>query len=349
MLKEICRKHKTRTVQTLILHVILVLCVLSSCNYAHEEDNWMTTNAEKVDSIDFQKKHHYWKGFNFIATDSLRIASRPPFAPQLIFTADSTILIGKNDAIIIEDIKNDTTSATPRIWVKIAAAKSVGKGASISPGNFIATTGWVEETKLRENVVPDTPISKIIHALGSHLFKTILLFAGTGAVILSIRERKRFRRIPMCSAFYIPFLFVLNNSIVLHRSIWHFIPETWVEYYYEPSLNPLSATQPFIINLFIIMFWILVVLALAVADSLRRYAETPGQLLIVICRIIVENTIVFALLAVMCPFAILYPVSVALSLYLIFKARNNNRYQCGNCGQPLHKLGKCPNCGANNV
>ena len=52
------------------------------------------------------------------------------------------------------------------------------------------------------------------------------------------------RRIPMCSAFYIPFLFVLNNSIVLHRSIWHFIPETWVEYYYEPSLNPLSATQP---------------------------------------------------------------------------------------------------------
>lgn len=122
MLKEICRKHKTRTVQTLILHVILVLCVLSSCNYAHEEDNWMTTNAEKVDSIDFQKKHHYWKGFNFIATDSLRIASRPPFAPQLIFTADSTILIGKNDAIIIEDIKNDTTSATPRIWVKIAAA-----------------------------------------------------------------------------------------------------------------------------------------------------------------------------------------------------------------------------------
>ena len=75
MLKEICRKHKTRTVQTLILHVILVLCVLSSCNYAHEEDNWMTTNAEKVDSIDFQKKHHYWKGFYFIATDSLRIAS----------------------------------------------------------------------------------------------------------------------------------------------------------------------------------------------------------------------------------------------------------------------------------
>ena len=225
----------------------------------------------------------------------------------------------------------------------------MGKGASISPGNFIATTGWVEETKLRENVVPDTPISKIIHALGSHLFKTILLFAGTGAVILSIRERKRFRRIPMCSAFYIPFLFVLNNSIVLHRSIWHFIPETWVEYYYEPSLNPLSATQPFIINLFILMFWILVVLALAVADSLRRYAETPGQLLIVICRIIVENTIVFALLAVMCPFAILYPVSVALSIYLIFKARNNNRYQCGNCGQPLRKLGKCPNCGANNV
>ena len=150
----------------------------------------------------------------------------------------------------------------------------------------------------------------------------------------------------MCSAFYIPFLFVLNNSIVLHRSIWHFIPETWVEYYYEPSLNPLSATQPFIINLFILMFWILVVLALAVADSLRRYAETPEQLLIVICRIIVENTIVFALLAVMCPFAILYPVSVALSLYLIFKARNNNRYQCGNCGR---KLGKCPNCGANNV
>lgn len=349
MLKKKRRTHKAKTIPALISCLVFFLCMLSSCNYAHEEDNWTTTNAGKVDSIEFKKNHHYWKGFNFIATDSLRIASRPPFAPQLIYTPDSTTLISKNDAIIVEDIKNDTTSEKSQIWIKIAAAKAAGKGANVSPSCIIAATGWVEETQFREKVVPDTPISKIIHALGSRLFKTILLIAGTGAIVISFWRRKQIQRISIHSPYYTPFLLVLSNSIVLHRSIWHFIPETWVEYYFEPSLNPLNTTQPLIINLFILMFWMLVVLALAVADSLRHYADAPGDLFIAGCRIIIENTIVFALLAVICPFTLLYPVSAALSLHLIIKARNNSRYQCGNCGHPLRKLGKCPNCGADNV
>lgn len=337
---------------TYMLGALVVLHFLTSCNYTHEnEDNW-SPETEVVDSVEFKKIYHYWRGYNFIATDSIHLYSRPPFAPHLAYTPDSTILVNKDDAIIVEDIKKDTTSKESSVWVKIAVAKTLNNTFPLN--NEIASSGWIKETTLRENVVPDTPISKIIHRLGSNAFKMMLLIIGLFAIAFGTYARKRISRINISYPYYQLLLITLNISIVIHRSIWHFKPETWIEYYYAPSLNPINSTQPLIINTFVLSFWLLIILTLSVADAIRQQTEDSESISMTLGKMLYEIILTFSLFSVLCPFMLLYPVSILFWIYLVVRKRHTinkglTNYTCGNCGLPLKQLGKCPHCGALNI
>lgn len=339
----------------LLLHftyTIVILLFFSSCNYYHEgEDAWINSDSLSVDSVDFRKNHHYWCGYNFVATDTFHILSRPPFSPRLTYTKDSVILIENSNAIVVEDIKKDTISDSSKIWIRIAAINiSSATNTYDKTKNITPSIGWIEENKLIGHVVPDTPISKIIHALGSQSFKIFLFIIGVLAGCFWFFARKKMDNVSVRNEYYPTLFFVLSGSVVMHRSIWHFVPETWVEFYFTPSLNPFDKGIPFVISAFLFMFWLLIIIVLAVSDDIRQKTNSFRFLLSLIGRIIIEVLFIFAFFAVICPFWLLYPTIIAYAIYLYVqhKKKRTTHYYCGKCGQPLDRLGICPNCGAEN-
>lgn len=331
------------------LLIVLVAITTTACHYANEDDAWTVNSEAEVDSVEFRKMHHYWKGYNFVATDSFNIVSRPPFEPQLTFTADQTFLIKKHDVIAIEDIRKDTTQTPYLIWLKIAAVESsltyYEEGGTMS--------GWIKESQLMQEVVPDTPVSKIIHSLGSRAFKVILF--ATALVLglcLLVFLRRKSARLHGINSSYPPLLYVLlSGCVVLHRSIWHYVPDTWIEYYFYPTLNPFNQEQPLIISLFLTLIWLLILVAIAVIEDLRRKINTLGQLtsnLLLFCG---HCVVIFATFAVIAPFALLYPLLITYWIYVVYLYHRHYKrvtYYCGNCGAPLHQLGECTECGAQN-
>ena len=75
--------------------------LFTGCYYSHPErlDPWDPEEAADIDSMAFRTSHHYWKGFNFEATDTLRLATRPPTTTtedaakeKLVVTSEAVLL-----------------------------------------------------------------------------------------------------------------------------------------------------------------------------------------------------------------------------------------------------------------
>ncbi len=338
----------------LFLLIALTLAGISSCHYAHEDDSWVTAVSDiEVDSTDFRRTHHYWRGYNFYATDTFRVASRPPFEPQLTYTADSTRLITAQDVLVIESIRKDTAAHPAQIWLKIAAVES-GSYANTMVANS-PISGWINEAILLKNAVPDTPVSRIIHTLGSKIFKQILFFSAlllTIGLLILARNRRLHTNSILYSPYRILLLLLLSGGIVLHRSIWHFVPDTWVEYYFYPSLNPFNPLLPPIIALFVTNVWLILLAGIAVLDESRHHTESIPQLLAGSALLCGQAIVMFAVFAVVCPFMLLYPLLVIYWVALIWGyvkyCSRATSYYCGNCGRIITRLGICPECGAKN-
>ncbi len=333
----------------------LSLCALVACHYERDDDAWaaMDTEAE-VDSVDFRAAHHYWKGYNFAATDSFTLAVRPPFAPELSYGEDTELLIVKRDVVAVEDIRKDTTQRPAVIWLKVAtlSRQPLHGPQDVQPQ---ALSGWIAESRMMRHVVPDTPVSKVIHRLGAPSTKWLL---GAGAVLLwgglvGLRLRRRFEAVGAQSLYPVLLNLLVSGMVVLHRSIWHFVPDTWVEYYFYPSLNPFSQEMPPIIALFVLGMWLLLLVGIAMLDDLRR--KTGGgmsQFLLTLLVLAFRTVALFAAFAVLCPFWLLYPLLIGYWYIILHRYvryyRRHTTYRCGNCGKAIAHLGPCPYCGAIN-
>lgn len=333
-----------------ILFSLILVLTFASCHYTNDSDAWAVNSDAEVDSVDFRKTHHYWTGYNFVAADSMWIISRPPFDLQLAFASDDSTLIKARDVLVVEEIRRDTSSKPFCIWLKIAAVET---SPSIDRTDEIASSGWIQEVKLMKKVVPDTPVSKIIHKLSSKSFKSMLWILAIVLCLLGVsffRRKTSYTREINC--LYLPLLYiVLSGAIVLHRSIWHFVPDTWVEYYFYPTLNPFNQLLPPVMSLFIFLIWLLVLLWIAVIDDIRRKISNFARLVTNLLLFGGHCIMIFAAFAVVIPFTLLYPLLLMYWTYVIYQYRKHNRkkiYYCGNCGALLHELGTCPECEAQN-
>ena len=261
---------------------LLLAFLLSSCYY-QEEDATL-----------------YEVGDNFeLCVDSLSLQSNQPLHNMPVDTVCEQISVHYGDPLVVAEMLVIPEDSVDSVWVKLARDQF--------------TMGWVHQRDFQASVVPDDPISQFIHLFSiRHLGVFLVVFLVSLIVLLWQVFGKRKPHVFFLRDILSPYptylLITLALSALLYAGIQHYVPETWVLYYYHPTLNPFGL--PLILS---ILCYLLFTLA----------ALSPGV-----------SYILFALFI--------------LVLLLRYFRHSRPLFICGACGKRLKELGKCPHCGAEN-
>lgn len=324
--------------------LFILTLALSACYYSHPHkgDTWNTPNENGIDSTSFSSCHHYWVGYNFQAVDSLTLLTAPPISdlPDYGAIPNESVRIGKRDEIVVARIMYAARDTTDSVWVKVAHDQ--------------LTQGWIPEHELLQHVVPNDPISKFIYNFSGG--RTTVVFSLLGlALLLWLFQRIRhkpgrivhFRDIP---SFY-PTLLCLcvSGSATLYGSMQRFVPGTWVEFYYHPSLNPFDTGLPLILSLFIASIWLMLIVSVAVIDEIRRQPDL-GDTLSYLSSLGAVCIVLYLVFTLSTPLYIGYPLLIAYWAFAIHRYIKNqpSHLICGVCGKSIPHKGICPHCGAIN-
>lgn len=321
--------------RSFILSIVLMLVGLCSCQYSSPDlgDTWQFDQKDtRVDSARFRSIYHYWKGDNFVATDSFSLRQEGLFDLGSLRSQLADTLVMPGEVLVVEDIRLDTASTATTLWIKITA---VDYSLSRTGQSIRHSSGWVKESVFHQCIVPDTPVAKIIHFLGSQSFRWFLGIVGAAGLILWLLLLHQARRQPhfshlvsMPTGGYVRFfLFTLSGSVTLHRTIWHYWPNEWVEFYHHPALWPLSPELSPAVGCFMAAVWLLLLASLAVIEDVFNAGVTMTESVIAVGKVILLGVIVFALFAVIVPFILLLPVLVlvwAKLLYSTFRSFNGH-------------------------
>lgn len=319
----------------------------------------------RQDSLSFYSNHHYTNNYNFIVNrDSIVLYTQQPEeiisryelkdamgtddASDVVeysgvslaeTTAPDTVVVRYNEQLVVAEIRIVPQDSIDSVWVQVARDQM--------------TFGWQRESELLPNVVPDDPISQFIDTFSNtHLIWMFIVF-GLFAIAYAIRLKKRknakivhFNDI---SSFY-PTLLVLTVSFasVIYATIQVFYPEMWRHFYYHPTLNPFSV--PFILCAFLLMVWLLPILAVATVDDVRKHLTFEETLMYLfgLGTVCMVDYLVFTLTTL---YYIGYVLFVAYVWFAVVTFNRHRRlvYFCGRCGKAIQQKGRCPHCGAVNV
>ena len=322
-----------------ILSLFLPLLLLTACYNRGQQtpDAWDLTE-QQLDSISFYTTHHYTQNYNFqVRADSMPIIRQLP-AEALSDMPVDTLMVYRNEHLVVADITTVPADTIDSIWVKVARDQD--------------TFGWIHEHDMLLAVSPDDPISEFIDFFSdAHLLIFLGLFVVIGAVFvirkLNIRQAKlvHFNDIP---SFYPTLLCILvSTAAMLYSSIQLFDPEKWRHFYYHPTLNPYAV--PPSLGIFLVSLWAILIVGLAVLDDVRRLLSFADALLYLlglgaVCAVVYVVLSVFTLYYIGYLF---YAAYVAFALWSYFR-HPRPRYTCGRCGALLYQKGTCPHCGAHN-
>ena len=297
--------------------------LLSSCYY-QEEDATL-----------------YAVGDNFeLCVDSLSLQSSQPLHNLPVDTLCEHLSVYYNDQLVVAEMLVIPEDSIDSVWVKLARDQF--------------TMGWVHQRDFVESVVPDDPISQFIHLFSiRHLGLFAVLFAvSLAALLYQVFSRKKphvFFLRDILSPYPTYLLITLAASSLLYAGIQHYVPETWVLYYYHPTLNPFGL--PLILSLFLCSVWVLLVLTLATIEEVYRLlpAGEASLYLLSLLGCCILCYLLFTL-ASLSP-GISYILFALFILVLLLRYFRNSRpnFLCGSCGMRLTMLGKCPHCGAENI
>ena len=300
--------------------IALVLC--SACYYPAEESTLYAVN----DNF-------------YLTSDSMWLQSQEPLHNMPIDTLSDSILLYYNDPLVVAQIVVIPEDSIDSVWVKVARDQFA--------------QGWIHQSDFLTCVVPDDPISEFIYLFSQRHLWFFLGLVFTVLIVLVVQKirHSRFNMIFVrdISSFYPTMLTVsLSSSALLYASIQRLVPETWVLYYYHPTLNPFDL--PLILGLFIASIWLLVVLVIATIDEVLALLPIPEAILYLfsLLGVCVVCYMVFSLPALGWLGYILYLIfSVALIWRYIkcFRAR----CLCGKCGAKMHGKGQCTRCKTRNV
>ena len=178
------------------------------------------SGGDGVDSVAFARTHHYWKNYNFLTTDSIRLSASDPSGVLGAYGSDS-VQLGASDAIVVANIANVPTDSIDSTWVMVARDAE--------------TMGWVRESDLLPNVVPDQFITRFIHAFSLGRTWVVLSFAvlALGFLVFQNFRRGRLQMVHYndIKSFYPTLLcLVVSSSAVLYGALQQFAPELWQEF-----------------------------------------------------------------------------------------------------------------------
>ena len=136
-------------------------------------------------------------------------------------------------------------------------------------------------------------------------------------------------------------------SAVLYASIQMFAPDNWREFYFHPSLNPFRHSG--LLSLFLVSVWTMIIVALAAVDDIFRHLNFGDAMLYLLglAGVCAVNYVVFSLTTMYYLGYLLLVAYVVVAVWRYLKF-TRSKYICGNCGQQIKKLGRCPHCGAIN-
>lgn len=323
------------------LFSLLLLLTLTGCYYSHPNkvDHWTAPREGAVDSVNFFLAHHYWTGYNFQTTDSLSLRPELPMLGSSLISAPG-LQLNKGDRIVVAAVRYVPTDSVDSVWVKVARDQ--------------LTQGWTREKTLMKNVVPNDPVSKFIYYFSDRraiLFLSCMLPALMFALWRMLRREKirivHFRDLP---SFY-PTLLCLcvSTSALIYGSIQRFVPETWIEFYFNPTLNPFSPTLPAILTMFIASVWLMLITACAVLDEVRRQPDL-GDTLSYLTTLLGVCIVLYLIFTLTTPYYIGYVLYLAYVAFAIrqYVINKPSHLLCGNCGKSITHVGVCPHCGAQN-
>ncbi|MBO4550503.1 MAG: zinc ribbon domain-containing protein [Bacteroidaceae bacterium] len=282
----------------------------------------------------------YAVGDNFeLCVDSLKLQSSQPLHNLPIDTLCEQLSIYYGDPLVVAETLVIPEDSVDSVWVKLARDQY--------------TMGWVHQQDFMRSVVPEDPISQFINFFSTnHLGLFGILFSvSLLALLYQIFSRKKphvFFLRDILSPYPTFLLITLAASALLYAGIQHYVPETWLHYYYHPTLNPFGL--PLILSLFLCSVWVLLVLTITTIDEVRRllpFGEGALYLLSLLgCCILCYLLFTFAAMSPGASY-LLFALFV-LVLILRYSRNSKPRFLCGSCGKRLKSLGKCPHCGAEN-
>ena len=322
--------------------VIITACILCSACYnqaSQTPDAWGLTEKQQ-DSISFYTTHHYTQNFNFVVKgDSLVLyderSDEMPFPDK----ERDSMVIAPGERVVVADIAYVPGDTIDSVWVKLAHDQ--------------LTQGWIQESRMLPNVKPDDPISWFIDTFSDvHLlyFLALLVVVSAAYSLLILKRRKalivHFNDID--SIFPMLLALLVATSAVVYATIQLFDPDSWRHFYYHPTLNPF--VLPPKLSLFMALVWAMVIVALAAADDIFRRLAL-GEALLYSLGLAAVCAVDYVVFSISTLYYIGYPLLVAYIVYAVRMSIKNSvhTYLCGNCGRPLHRLGKCPYCGSINV
>lgn len=325
---------RSATSRSFILSLIFLLLGLCSCHYTSPDpgDTWQFDQKDtRVDSARFRGTYHYWKGYNFVATDSFTLRQEGLFDLGSLRSQLADTLVKPGEVLVVEDIRLDTASAATTLWIKITA---VDYSLSRTGQSIRHSSGWVKESIFHQCIVPDTPVAKIIHFLGSRTFKWLLGITGVlslgiwAGLLYRARRKPNFAHlISLPRGGYVRFfLLTLSGSVTLHRAIWHYVPNEWVEFYHHPALWPLSPDLSPAVGCFMAAVWLLILATLAVMEDVFNAGETMSESVLAVGKVMLLGIIVFAIFAVLIPYALLLPMLLLTWAELLFAEKFNQTF-----------------------
>lgn len=322
-----------------IVNCLLTLLLLTSCYNRGQQspDAWNLTE-QQLDSISFYTTHHYTQNYNFLVrADSMPIIAQLP-AEAISDMPVDTLMVYKNEHLVVADITTVPADTIDSIWVKVARDQS--------------TFGWIHEHDMLAAVSPDDPISEFIDFFSdAHLliFLSLLVIAIAAYVykILMPRQVKLVHFNDIASFYPTLLCLLVAASAVLYSSIQMFEPEKWRHFYYHSTLNPYAV--PFILGLFLASVWSILIVTIATIDDVLRQLSF-GEAMLYFLGLGATCAVAYVVFSVSTLYYIGYPLFAAYAVFALWRYFRRPRplYQCGRCGALLDKKGTCNHCGALN-
>ena len=323
---------------SLLLFLLVLLC--SSCyhqNTKNINENLLDSVGQN-DSSHFKATHHYSSNYNFVVkADSLVLSKQQP-EETLSHLQEDSLIVYKNDHLVVADIRIMSTDSIDSVWAQVAGDQQ--------------TFGWIHESKLLPNVVPDDPISLFISTFSDiHLLVFLVIIVLIS--VYYIMRKLLSASLPIVhlrdiNSIY-PTLLVLlvATSATFYASIQLFAPQVWHHFYFHPTLNPFSVPLP--LNLFLLSVWAILLIGLAAIDDVRHLLPL-GDAVLYLCGLAAVCAVNYIIFSISTLYYIGYPLLIVYVYWAIkrYVKMPRIKFVCGNCGMPLEKSRRCKHCGALN-
>lgn len=315
-----------------ICALLWMLAALASCHYPQPGPADKALTGEAADSLKYLYTYHYTFNTNLLVrADSVDLEVWP--------VKGRYERLYRGDRVVVAEFAIRPDGSADSVWVKVAHSGQV--------------QGWLRGAALDDAFIPDDSISQAIYLFSDAHVSYCIVICALCVIVWLVRA---FRRKRLRTVFYndidslYPLSLCLSVAVcaTLYESMQVFAPDTWLHFYYNPTLSPFKV--PLVLSLFLSGLWLILVLMLAVLDVVFRRLS-PGSAF--------SYLLGLASVCIVCYFFFIWTTRVCvgyaflLGFVLFFVRRawrsfSRPRYRCGRCGELLPRKGVCPHCGAFN-